>query len=149
MTTISLTRAIAASPALVFEAAADISRFPEANPDVVSVEFLTEQRSGVGTRFRETRRMGKRSMQTDLEVTEYDPQARRIRMVTDMGGTVWDTVFSVDAVGEHAAVNVCMDCRAHKLLPKLLNPLMKGMFRRGMVKHLDAFQAWCERGAVG
>lgn len=148
MTTISLTRQIAASPARVFEAAADISSFPDANPDVVSVEFVTAQTEGVGTRFRETRRMGKRSLVTELEVTEYDPAARRVRMVTDMGGTVWDTVFSVNAVGDHAEVEVCMDCRAHKLLPKLLNPLMKGMFRRGMVKHLDAFQAWCEGGAA-
>jgi uncharacterized protein YndB with AHSA1/START domain len=144
MTTVRLIRQIAASPDRVFEAASDIRRFPEMNPDVVAVEFLTEQHSGVGTRFRETRRMKNREMVTELEVTEYDPARRRIRMVTDMGGTVWDTVFEVGSASGGAEIRVQMDCRAHKLLPKLLNPLLKGFFRRGMVAHMDAFTAWCE-----
>lgn len=147
MTTVTVHRHIAADPYHVFAAATDIERFPDANPDVIKIEFVTEQHSGVGTRFRETRAMGKRSMVSELEVTEYDPAQRRVRMVTDLHGTVWDTVFEVAPAEGGSQITARMDCRAHKLLPKLMNPLMKGFFRKGMEKHMDAFAAWCERGA--
>lgn len=145
MTTITVRRAIDAPADQVFATASDIERFPDANPDVLAVEFVTEQRSGAGTRFRETRRHGNKQMVTELEVTEYDPAARRVRMVTDMGGTVWDTIFEVRETAAGSEVVATMDCRAHKLMAKLLNPLLQPLFRRGMERHFDAFQAYCER----
>jgi hypothetical protein len=30
------------------------------------------------------------------------------------------------------------------LMPKLMNPFFKGMFRKGIVKHLDALASYCE-----
>ena len=51
------------------------------------------------TRFRETRVMKGREASTVLEVTEYE-SPRRIRLVSDEGGTIWDTVFTV-AVKEY------------------------------------------------
>ena len=149
MTTITVRRSIAAPATRVFEVASDIERFPEANPDVLGVEFVTERREGVGTRFRETRRQGSKEMVTELEVTEFDPAARRIRMVTDMGGTIWDTVFEVRESGSGAEVVATMDCRAHALLSKVLNPILKPLFKRGMERHFDSFQAHCEGAAAG
>lgn len=144
---ITVQRQIAADPEHVFAAATEIERFPEANPDVIKVEFITAQRSGVGTRFREFRAMGKKVLVSTLEITEHDPARRRVRMVTDLHGTVWDTTFEVEAAHEGARFTAQMECRAHKLLPKLLNPLLKGMFRKGMRQHMEHFAAWCERSA--
>ncbi|MEM7307624.1 MAG: SRPBCC family protein [Planctomycetota bacterium] len=144
MTTVTVQRLVAAPAARVFAAACDIASFPEANPDVLSIEFLTEQTEGVGTRFRETRTMNGKPFVTELEVTEHDPEAMRLRMVSDVGGTVWDTVFRVVEEGGGARIEASMDCRAHKLMSKLLNPLMKPLFRRGMEKHMDGFQRYCE-----
>jgi len=39
------------------------------------------------------------------------------------------------------------DASGHKLLPRLLNPLLKGMFRKGMAKHAERLAAYCERRA--
>lgn len=49
-----------------------------ANPERsgVNVLFLTDSEKGVGTKFRETRMMGKREAGTELEVTEYVPNER-------------------------------------------------------------------------
>ena len=141
MTQVTVKRTIDAPPAVIFKTVSDIENLPNTSEDVLRIEFLTEQRSGVGTRFRETRRMKKdKEMVTELEVTEYDP-AGRVRMVADSHGTVWDTLFTVSPEGE---LTISMDCRAHKLLPRLLNPLFKGMFRRGMEKHLDALESYCQ-----
>ena len=59
--------------------------------------FLSEVRTGVGTRFRETRLMHGKERSTELEVTEY-VENERVRMVADTDGTVWDSVFVVSPV---------------------------------------------------
>ena len=143
MTQITVQRTIDAPLGTVFRAVTEVENLPASIPDVVSVEFLSEARSGVGTRFRETRRMGKREMQTELEVTELVPN-ERARMVADSHGTVWDTLFTVRPAGDKTELEICMDARPHKLLPRLMNPLMKGVFRGGLQKHLDAVSAYCE-----
>jgi uncharacterized protein YndB with AHSA1/START domain len=55
MSPIIVTRTIRAPVDLVFQTVADIRRFSQALPHVVKVEFLSDARTGVGTRFRETR----------------------------------------------------------------------------------------------
>lgn len=58
MKPVTVTATIAAAPDRVYETIIDIERLPETSPDTVSVTFLGEQRSGAGTRFRETRQNG-------------------------------------------------------------------------------------------
>ena len=143
MTTVRVTRSIRAEPAAVFEALSDVRRLPEVFPVVAGVEVLEGDGHGVGTRFRETRRMGKREMVTELEVVELVPN-RRVRMVADSHGTVWDSVMSVTPTGTGCELDITMDCRAHALLPRLMNPLMKGLYRKGLVDHAEAVARWCE-----
>lgn len=147
MTQVTVTRRIGAPTEIIFNAIADISNLPNTNPDIVGVEFLTEQKSGLGTRFRETRRMNKgKELITELEVTEY-AENDRIRMVADTHGTVWDTVFEVKPSGESTELTITMDARAHKLLPRLMNPLFKGLFRKGLEQHMVTFAQFCERAS--
>ncbi|MEM7248181.1 MAG: SRPBCC family protein [Acidobacteriota bacterium] len=143
MTRVAVSRLINATPETVFDAVCNIENLPATNPDVVGIEFLTEQKSGAGTRFRETRRMKDKEMVTELEVTEWT-HGRHARMVADSHGTVWDTVFSVEPKGDQTELRLVMDARAHAFLPKLLNPLMKGFFRKGMDGHLTHVKAYCE-----
>ena len=146
MSRVAVSRRIAAPRERVFRAITDIERFPDHDPDIVAVEFLTEQRSGVGTRFRETRRMKKREMVTELEVTEFETN-RRVRMVADTHGTVWDTLFSVDSVDDATELTIEMDARPHKLLPRIMNRFMTGFFRKGIAQHLDNVRRRCETEA--
>ena len=99
MTRTTITRTIEAPVEAVFEAVADISNFARAVPDIARVEFLTESRVGVGSRFRETRVMRGREASTVLEVTEY-VRNERVRLVADAGGTVWDSLSTVVGAGE-------------------------------------------------
>ncbi len=120
----------------VFRAVTDIERFPEVNDCVQSVEFLTDQRSGVGTRFQETRSFRGKSMAMDLEVTEL-VENDHVRIVTESHGTIWDSLFTVRESGEGTDLEITMDAKAMKLMPRLMNPVFKGMFRKGLEQHLQ------------
>lgn len=131
-------RVLSASPDDVFAVLANPEVAAEVIPCVVSSELLGGE--GVGMRFRETRAMGKRQMTMDFEVTEYD-RPTHLRVVCDDHGTLWDSSFDLRAVGGGTELSISMDARAHQLLPRLLNPLMKPLFKNGLVKHLDALEA--------
>jgi uncharacterized membrane protein len=137
------TRTIAAPVDRVFATVAHIDRFQEAVPHITNVEFLTETRSGVGTRFRETRLMRGREASTELEVTEY-VQDERVRLVSDAGGTVWDTVFTVQASGSGTELSMVMDARPYKLTALVVNPMISRMLTKALETDMDAVKAYCE-----
>ena len=62
---------------------------------------------------------------------------------------VWDTVFAVKpATGGGVDLTLVMDANAHKFLPKLMNPLIKGMIQRAIERDMDAVKAFCEAKAT-
>lgn len=107
------------------------------------VEFLSENKSGIGARFRETRLMRGKEVSTELEVTEF-VQDSPVRLVADSHGTVWDTLFEVSPNNGGTELTMTMDARAYRLLPKILNPLMKGMVRRAIEQDMDMVKSFCE-----
>ena len=143
MTRVIVKKQIRAPIDLVFKTISDIKNLPKTVPEIEKVEFLSENQVGVGTRFRETRlNHGKESV-TDLEVTEYS-ENERVRMKADSHGNVWDSIFNVEETGNSTQLTLTMDAHAHKVLPKILNPLMKGMYKKGLEKHVDAVKKFCE-----
>ena len=118
MSKMVVTRTIDAPVEKVFETVGHIENFKRAIPHIVDVKFLSEQHSGVGTRFQETRLMGGREASTELEVTEW-VENERVRIVADSGGTIWDTVFTVAAEGSGTVLEMEMEARPYKLAAKL------------------------------
>lgn len=145
MTRTELSRTVDAPVGAVFSVVADVSRFSEAVPHIEHVEFLSEARTGVGVRFRETRVMGNKKATTVLEVTECVPD-ERVRFVSDHGGTVWDTTFTVEpgAEGRGTRLGMVMEARPHKLVARLLAPLVKGLVAKAVAADLDAVKAYVE-----
>jgi len=143
MSRTTVIRQINAPIATVFDAVAHIDNFSKAVPGITKVEFISETRSGVGTKFRETRVMNGREATVELQVTEY-VMNDHVRIVSDTHGTVWDTVFKVESQGEQTSLTMTMDANAYKLLPKLMNPLIKGMIQKAIESDMDAVKAYCE-----
>lgn len=135
-------RTIDAPVARVFRTVADIREFSKAVPDIVGVEFLSERRSGEGTRFRETRKVGGREATTELEVIEY-VEDDRVRLVSDAGGTQWDSVFTVVESDGGTVLELVMEARPG-LLARITTPLMKRMIQKALGKDMDAVKAYCE-----
>jgi polyketide cyclase/dehydrase/lipid transport protein len=144
LTTVSVTKLINAPEEKVFMAVSDISNLPKTNPDIIKIEFQSDLKSGIGTKFRETRIMNRKESVTDLEVTEYEENSY-IRMVADSHGTIWDSIFTIKMVGEQTELKLTMDAKSQKLLPKLLNPLFKGLYKKGLEKHMEAVKSFCEK----
>ena len=143
MVQISISRIIDAPVDAVFSTVADIRQFSKAIPHIVDFEILSDLKSGVGTQFHEVRLMKGKETTTALEITEY-VQNERVRIVADSHGTVWDTVFSVTATNGKTELVITMFAKAHKLLPKMINPLVKGIIKKAIAKDLDFVKAFCE-----
>ncbi|MEM9554502.1 MAG: SRPBCC family protein [Acidobacteriota bacterium] len=146
MTRVVVTRRIRAPRELVFRTIADPEEHARANPDIVRVDYLSERRWGAGTRFREVRRVSGGEEAHVLVVLELD-EGRSVRMATDSHGTLWDSTMAVRRDGERTELTVTMDAKAHKLVPKLLNPLLNGLFASAISKDLDRVAAYCEARA--
>lgn len=129
---------------LVFDTIAHPENFQKAVPHIVGVEFLTETRRGAGTRFRETRRMGRGEGTTVLEIEEY-VDGESVRLVSDQGGTIWDSRFETEALDSgETRLSLVMDARPYKLLARLSVPMIRRMIRKAVEDDLRAVKEYCE-----
>lgn len=147
MTRTELSRTVAATPAAVFRAVSDVSNFAKAVPAIRRVEFLSEVRHGVGTRFRETRVMRGREAVAEMEVVEY-AEGERIRLRSDAGGAVWDSTFTVAPAGdERTRLRLVMVARPYRVLARVFVPVARGMVAKAVASDMDAVKAYCEGSA--
>ena len=144
MTQFRFTRTTTAPIDFVFATISNPQSFSKVSEDVVRIEMLSDTTSGVGTRFRETRKMGKREATTDLEITEC-VENEHVRFVSDAGGAIWDTIYTVSTVDDQTRMKVVMDARPYKLMARIMIPFIKGMVGKFMAKDMDAVTAYCDR----
>ncbi len=129
----------------VFDTVADIRNYSKANPDIIKVEFLSDTKRGVGTRFREVRRMKGREAETELEVTEL-VEPERVRMVADSHGTVWDSVFQLREVGQATEIDLVMTGTPSGIGARIMNFLISPMLRKAVAQDMDRLKTYCEAG---
>ena len=146
MPNVTVTRRIEAPADVVFRTVAHVEQFSQAVPGILRVEFLSEVKSGVGARFRETRMMMGREASTELEVTEY-VENERVRIVSEAGGALWDTVFTVAPDGEGTALKMVMDARPQTLSARMTVPLILGTVQKAVEEDMDAVKSFCEHPA--
>ena len=134
-----VTKQIQATVEKVFEVVAHIEVASEIIPKIERAVILTDQKRGVGMRFAETRKMGKREFTMEFEVTEYDPP-RSIRLISvDEVKTTWDSVYELEQVDGATNLTLTMHCKPTKFSMKLMWPLMKWVIRKGVVDDLNHF----------
>lgn len=143
MSTTTVRRTIDAPVDFVFSTVAEIDNYSKAIPHIVNVEFLSDVKKGVGSRFRETRLMMGREASTVLEVTEY-VENERVRLVSDEGGTIWDSVFTVKPVDGGTELSLVMYANPYTFKSKFLVPIMQLVVRTGLIKDMDAVKEYCE-----
>lgn len=108
------------------------------------VKFLSDVKSGGGTRFLETRVMKGRESTTELEVTEF-VESEHVRIVSNKHGTIWDTVFIVKTTDGHTELTMTMNTKPYKFLPKIKNPMIKGMLMKALEDDMDIVNTICEK----
>lgn len=128
---------------LVFETISTPEKFMEAVPHIISITFLSEQRTGAGTRFKETRMMGKREASTVLEIVE-EQQNSHIRMISKAGGATWDSTFSTESEKEGVQLRLVMTAVPTNFLARMSIRMIKGMLEKALKKDLLAIKEYCE-----
>lgn len=143
MKPITATRTINAPLGLVFQTIADPANFQSAVPHVKKIEFLSDKQAGAGTRFKETRIMHGREDSVVLEVTDYKENAS-VRIVSDAGGTVWDSVFTVSEGTVGVDLKLQMDMIPHTWKARIMTRLIRGFVAKGLEADMDAVKGYCE-----
>ena len=147
MSRTEIQRTIAAPADRVFAAVADVRRFSRAVENIERVEFVSDTRTGLGTRFRETRLMRGREATVELEITEF-AAPERVRFLSEAGGVRWDTVFEVAPVrGGNTRLTMVMEATPLTFPARFRVPLMRGIVRKAIAADIDAVKAYCEKTA--
>jgi carbon monoxide dehydrogenase subunit G len=136
-------RRIAAPPQRVFAVVADPEEFQRAIPGGSTVEFLTPSRSGVGSRFRATRITKGKATAFEQEVMEMVP-GRRIRLINETHGTVWDSLFTVEPDGNGTELTLRMDARSDRWIARVMSRLIARVVQRALEGDMDAEKPSCE-----
>jgi hypothetical protein len=136
--TITATQFVQAPVAEVFAAFTDVDRFAERVAGIVRVEKLTPGPVGVGTQFKETRKMFGRESTETMTFAAFEPDAR-YELTALSCGTECRTEFRFTPEGDGTRVDVTFSLRALTLYGKLFKPLaylMSGMCRRLLARDM-------------
>lgn len=138
-----------APPEQVFEAVADVERYGEWMPGFVSIEKLTDGDFGVGTEFRETRKVMGREGTEHFEVVGFEP-GRRLELHIDgskgtSGKGVYRFTYDFEREGEGTRMTMHGRIEGLKGVSKLLGKLFAGGMRKAIEKDHAALKAWIER----
>ncbi len=134
-----VSKEIDATAKQVFEVIAHFDVAAKILPKIERVVILTDKKRGVGTRFAETRKVGKRQFTLEFEVTEYDaPHSVRFVSV-DPSGTTWDSLFELQESDSVTQVTLTMHCLPAKYGMRLIWPLMKILLRKDVQADLNHF----------
>lgn len=146
MPRVTVCQTVAAPPAAVFAAYADFAHAADRIADILRVEVLTPGPVGVGTRFKETRKMfGKEATET-MEVVAFDPPAG-YELRAARGGTEYRTRFTFTPDGAGTRVEAEFRARPVALWAKPFTPLlylMRGFLRKCLARDLDQMRAFVE-----
>lgn len=94
MKTIEVGREIVAEPEQVWKVITDLDRAPKIFTGIVSVERLDGPAFGVGTRWRETRRIAGQDGTEEMAVTAMD-EGKSYEVSAESGGVEYVTTFEV------------------------------------------------------
>ncbi|MFE6460079.1 SRPBCC family protein [Streptomyces cinereoruber] len=136
-TSVVVERRVAASPGPVWEAITDLPDLPRVLTGVRKVEVLTPGGFGVGTRWRETRRMLGREATEEMTVTVCEPPDRYVT-VADSHGThyVSELTLSPDGTGS-TVLRMSFSARpAHGRAPGLLGRAFARLGAKALAKAL-------------
>jgi carbon monoxide dehydrogenase subunit G len=148
MAGVTVTKRIEAPVATVFALSTDVEGWPGRINGITKVEKLTSGPVGVGTRFKETRKMfGKEATET-MEFSALEPN-RRYELVADSCGALYRSEFRFEPDGTGTLVTATFAAEARTFFAKLFKPLtwlMRGMMTKCLNQDLDDLKSAAERG---
>ena len=135
MTGFNMNEWVARPPKEVFDFITASENAPKIVPSVISMVKLTEGPVRVGTRYRETRLMGGKEQQADLEIVEFEPiQKYAMQNVTEGVETVYRYNFQPERDGTR--IDLVCEVKA-KGIKKLMLPMIVSILKKEDGDHLQ------------
>lgn len=138
---------IAAPPERVFALATDLASAPTVYTGIESVEPLTEGPFGVGTKWRETRRMMRQRATEQLEITAFDPAGAYTAESNSCGCRYMATLTCSPHVGGTLA-KLEITSQPTSLVARLMSPLAAiaaGPMKQALSQDLADLKAAAEK----
>ena len=131
----------------VFDVFTDVTRAEERLSNVAALEVLTAGPVGLGTRWRETRRMMGQEDIEEMGITAFDPP-NAYTVTADSRGARYHTTFRFVPEGEGTAVTMHFEAVAVSLFARLLS-LTSIIFRHAtetaLLSDLEDLKRACEQ----
>lgn len=133
----------------VFAYLDELERHGEWQDQIVSAERLTDGPTRVGTRMRETRRIGGREQVMSYEITEHDPpRTFAFRGLDGPLRPIGRGVVESIGDGSHSRMTLTLEFEAHGM-GKLMLPLVRSQAEKQVVADGARMKARLEGGAAG
>ena len=149
MGSMNLSINIDATPETVFAVVSDVENSPDRIDWFEKVEMLTDGPVRVGTKWRETRRMGKKQSNEEWEMTAFE-RPNHFSAYCDSQGYDVEYTMRVDPEGDGSRLTLEMTTRPRTFIGKLMTPLewlMAGMMKKMVRKDLQSTKAYIEQGS--
>ena len=144
---LSVSRQVAAPRDRVWSVLTDIDRAPQVMEAIQSVERLDGDRFGVGTRWRETRKVFGREATEVMEVTAVDPPVG-YTVHADGPGTRYVSRFTLTEEGDGTRMTMTFGAQPTGLVGRVMNAtvgrLAAGATRRAVAADLEDLARACE-----
>jgi uncharacterized protein YndB with AHSA1/START domain len=146
--TFELEEVFAAAPQQVFEALTNLEGAAGWMPNVVRIEKLTEGAFGIGTRWREIRRLFGREAREEFEVKGFEPHRALELHVDGTRGTskrgYYRFHYTLDRVDGGTRLKLTGEVGGMGSLGDLIGRLFAGSYRSAILKDLQAMRAHLE-----
>ena len=139
MATFEIRDTIDAPTDKVFAIFADLPNAHHNIESILNIEFLSEQQTGPGTRWRETRKMFGREATEEMWISDWRP-GRGYTVSCESCGCAYETDLSFTPSGGGTEVVIRMSITPRTFMARLMSPIGKlfvGMFRKCMMKDID------------
>ena len=139
---------IAASPERVFESLKDLDAASKWMPNFVGIEKLSPGKFGVGTKWRETRRMFGREASELFEVTGLEPNKSLELFVDGTQGSSkrghYRFRYQLEPTGGKTALTMEAEIGGMVFILELFGRLVLGSFKEAIISDLDAMANYIE-----
>lgn len=126
---------------------ADIANAGERIEGIEKLEILSEVKSGVGVRWRETRTMFGKQATEEMEMTGFDEPSSYIVEANSHGTHYLSTYRFEDMGNDTTQVTWSFDGRPQSIAAKLMSPLayvFKGALRKALQKDVSDLKRFIE-----
>lgn len=147
MARFSVAKYVDAPPSLVFQLFTDLEHAPERVSGISRLDILTPGPVGIGTRFRESRRILGHEATEEMEITAFEP-GRHFDVRSRSGGTEYRASYRFSPEGAGTRVEVDFESEPLSLAARLMAPLSRsvtGTMKKYVVQDLDDLRRLAEQ----